>query len=82
LCRELRIEPEKLIEVKDELRRNTEEAAARGVFGVPSFVADGEVFWGVDSLEFLKDFLANPSVIRNDEIRRLDALPVAAARKA
>jgi 2-hydroxychromene-2-carboxylate isomerase len=82
LCRELRIEPEKLNEVKDELRRNTEEAAARGVFGVPSFVADGEVFWGVDSLDFLKAFLADPAVIRNDEMRRLDALPVAAARKA
>jgi 2-hydroxychromene-2-carboxylate isomerase len=81
LCRELRIEPEKISEAKDELRRNTEEAAARGVFGVPSFVADGEVFWGADSIEFLKDFLANPSVLRNEEMRRLDALPVAAARK-
>ena len=37
--------------VKDALRRNTEEALARGVFGVPSFVADGEVFWGADSID-------------------------------
>jgi predicted DsbA family dithiol-disulfide isomerase len=67
--------------MKDPLRRNTEEAAARGVFGVPSFVVDGEVFWGADSIEFLKAFLADPAVVRNEEMRRLDALPVAAARK-
>jgi len=51
------------------------------VFGVPSFVVDGEVFWGADSIEFLKAFLADPMVLRNEETRRLDALPVAAARK-
>lgn len=34
------------------LRRQTEEAQARGVFGAPSFVTvDGELFWGNDRLE-------------------------------
>jgi 2-hydroxychromene-2-carboxylate isomerase len=82
LCSELGVAPERLVEVKDLLRRNTEEAAARGVFGVPSFVADGEVFWGADAVGFLKAFLADRSVLRNDEMRRVDALPVGAARKA
>lgn len=81
LCAELGVRPEQLSLVKDSLRQNTEEAAARGVFGVPSFVADGEVFWGADALDFLNAFLANPGVIRNEEMRRLDDLPVAAARK-
>lgn len=81
LCAELGVLPEQLSLMKDQLRRNTEEAAARGVFGVPSFVADGEVFWGADAVEFLNAFLANPAVIRNEEMRRLDELPVAAARK-
>jgi 2-hydroxychromene-2-carboxylate isomerase len=81
LCAQLGVAPEKLAEVKDQLRRNTEEAAARGVFGVPSFVVDGEVFWGADAIGFVKAFLANPAVLRNDEMRRVDALPVAAARK-
>jgi len=81
LCADLGVPMERLSEVKDPLRRNTEEAAARGVFGVPSFVVDGEVFWGADSIEFLKAFLADPAVVRNEEMRRLDALPVAAARK-
>ena len=83
LCNELRITPEALAsqEVKDQLRRNTEEAAARGVFGVPSFVADDEVFWGADAIDFLKAFLKDPSVLRNDETRRLDSLPTGAVRK-
>jgi 2-hydroxychromene-2-carboxylate isomerase len=68
-------------EVKNTLRQNTEAAIQRGVFGVPTFDVDGELFWGADSIEFLKDFLANSSVIRNPEMQRLDELPVAAARK-
>jgi 2-hydroxychromene-2-carboxylate isomerase len=36
--------------VKDALREATEEAAARGVVGVPSVVAGDEVFWGDDRL--------------------------------
>lgn len=67
---------------KDTLRRNGEAAIAAGVFGVPSFVAEGEVFWGADAIDFLKAFLADPSVLRSEEMRRVDALPVAAARKS
>ncbi len=38
--------------VKAELKKNTEEAAARGVFGAPTFFApDGEMFWGNDRLD-------------------------------
>jgi len=69
-------------DVKDALRRNTDQAAARGVFGVPTFEVDGELFWGADSIEFLNAFLCDPTVLRNDEVRRLDGLPVAAARKS
>jgi len=80
LCAELGVTEERLGEVKDQLRLNTEEAAARGVFGVPSFVVDGEVFWGADSIEFVNAFLRDKAVIRNDEMRRVDALPIGAAR--
>ena len=37
--------------IKDELRANTDRALADGVFGVPTVVAGGEVFWGDDRLE-------------------------------
>ena len=82
LCRELGVAEGRLAEVKDQLRANTEEAAARGVFGVPSFVVDGEVFWGADAIDFLRAFLSDPATVRNDEMRRVDALPVGAARRA
>jgi 2-hydroxychromene-2-carboxylate isomerase len=68
-------------EVKDRLRKNTDDAIARGVFGVPTFDVDGELFWGADSIEFLKDFLKNPSAIKNPEMQRLDGLPAAASRR-
>ena len=68
-------------EIKNILRKNTEAAVQRGVFGVPTFEVDGELFWGADSIEFLKDFLEDPSVVRNQEMQRLDGLPVAAARR-
>lgn len=84
LCRDLRVDPSALNDeqLKSLLRKNTEEAAARGVFGVPSFVADGEVFWGADAIEFLRAFLADPAVLRNGEMRRVDNLPAGAARRA
>ena len=82
LCSALGVPPEKLNDAKEQLRRNTEEAISRGVFGVPTFEADGELFWGADSIEFLKDFLKNPAAIRNDEMQRLDSLPAAAVRRA
>src|SRR5262249_13454513 len=66
---------------KDQLRKNTEQAIERGVFGVPTFEVDGELFWGADSIGFLKAFLTDASVIDNPEMRRLDELPAAAARR-
>jgi len=84
LCNELGVDATRLADplVKDALRRNTEEAAARDVFGVPSFVVDGEVFWGADAMDFVKAFLEDPAVIRNEEMLRIDGLPAAAARAA
>jgi len=80
LCEALGVKTERLAEVKEQLRKNTEEAAARGIFGVPTFLADGGGFWGAGSLDFLKAYLKDPAVIRNAEMQRVDALPVAAAR--
>src|SRR5262249_39084057 len=36
---------------KDRLKRQTEEAIALGIFGAPSFVSCGELFWGNDRLD-------------------------------
>jgi len=44
-------------EVKTQLKKNTEEAIAQGVFGVPTFAVDGKLFWGLDSLPMLREYL-------------------------
>jgi 2-hydroxychromene-2-carboxylate isomerase len=44
-------------EVKDELRSATDEAAARGLFGVPTVEVDGRLFWGLDGLALLSGYL-------------------------
>jgi 2-hydroxychromene-2-carboxylate isomerase len=42
------------LEVKAELRANTDAAIARGVFGVPTFELEGRLFWGLDALPMLR----------------------------
>jgi 2-hydroxychromene-2-carboxylate isomerase len=38
-------------EIKERLKRNTEEALARGVTGIPTVAIGDELFWGDDRLE-------------------------------
>ena len=40
--------------IKDELREKTAEAVSRGVFGVPTCIVDGELFWGQDRMDFVE----------------------------
>lgn len=58
---DLGIDPERLLQaivaphVKDQLKRNTAELAARGGFGVPTiFVDDVHMFWGNDRLPLVE----------------------------
>jgi len=41
------------------LRSNVEASLARGVFGSPFFIVDGEPFFGVEKMELLEDWLAS-----------------------
>ena len=67
--------------VKQQLHANTDQAIRRGVFGVPTFAIDDELFWGEDVTEMMLDYLADPALFRRGELARLGNLPVAAARK-
>ncbi len=44
--------------MKEELKAAVEAAIAKGVFGVPTFIVDGESIWGVDRLWMLEHWLA------------------------
>ena len=43
-------------EVKTQLKAATDAALALGLFGVPSMVVDGRVFWGFDALPMLRAY--------------------------
>lgn len=45
-------------EVRTQLKTNTDEAVASGVFGVPACAVDGRLFWGFDGLAMLRAYLA------------------------
>ena len=63
VLREAGFEPEAVMalagnpEVKQRLKGDTQEAVARGVFGAPTFFVDGEMYWGQDRLDFVKEAL-------------------------
>lgn len=44
-------------EVKAQLSAHSDDAIAQGVFGVPTLLVDGKLFWGLDALPMLRDYL-------------------------
>ena len=41
--------------IKDELKSVTQVAHEKDIFGAPTFVVNGQIFWGQDRLEFALD---------------------------
>ena len=67
--------------VKQTLIQNGEDALSENVFGVPSFVMNGEVFWGDDALDFVLDYLAAPTLFEQPDMAKLNDLPSSSVRK-
>ena len=67
-------------EVKDALRRETDRAIARGVFGVPTLAVDGELFWGVDATDMALAYARAGNRYDDPEYARVAALPSGATR--
>lgn len=68
-------------DVKQELRAATDAAAARGIFGVPSYAVDDRLFWGFDALEMLRAYLQGDPWFEGDGWHQAQALPVGATRR-
>lgn len=72
--------------IKEQLRADTATAVQLGVFGVPTFLANREVFWGHDSLGHLSRYLAGADPATRGYGARLVLnwmrTPVAATRRA
>jgi 2-hydroxychromene-2-carboxylate isomerase len=67
-------------QVKQRVIDNTQAAIAEGVFGVPTVLCGGQLFWGDDSLPLLAQFLDAPALFDSAEMRRIDGLPMGAVR--
>ena len=48
-------------EIKDRLRRNTDDAVARGMFGAPTFFVGDQMYWGNDRLDWVEEAVAKLS---------------------
>jgi 2-hydroxychromene-2-carboxylate isomerase len=68
-------------ESKRILRKNTEEAISNGVFGVPTFLIDKELFWGGDSLDMMLDYLDNRDLFNTPKMKRINEMPMGLIRK-
>lgn len=66
---------------KARLRESTDAAVDAGVFGVPTIIADGELFWGVDSLPHLEAYLEGRDPLPPRLLAKLASLPASASRK-
>ncbi len=69
-------------EAKARVRVLTEATVAAGAFGVPTVLADGELFWGLDSFGHLDRFLAGADTVDEALFARWRDLPAAATRRA
>lgn len=67
-------------EIKQQLRQNTEEAIQTGVFGVPSIMADGHLFWGFDATDMYLDYQQNPKLFDESETKFINEIPESASR--
>ncbi len=64
-------------EVKSQLKSHTDEAIARGVFGVPTFAVDDKLFWGFDALPMLRDYLRGDAWFGGPQWDAAASLPAA-----
>ena len=67
-------------EVKDALRKSTDDAIARGVFGVPTLAIGDELFWGADATAMAADYVAQGCKFTDAEMTRVASLPAGVQR--
>lgn len=67
--------------VKERVRAQTARALAAGAFGVPTMMADGELFWGLDAFAHLERRLEGQDPIDAIDVERWRDLPAQAVRR-
>jgi 2-hydroxychromene-2-carboxylate isomerase len=69
-------------EAKNQLRGATEQAIARGVFGVPTLFVDGEMFFGFESFADVERHVRGEGpMVQQEVLQRWIEIPAAATRR-
>jgi 2-hydroxychromene-2-carboxylate isomerase len=68
-------------QIKQRVRAQTDDALAQGAFGVPTMLVDGELFWGVDSLQHVERRLDGNDPVDGLDIAPFLAMPVQTTRR-
>ncbi len=68
------------VEVKQLLQQQTQQAIDLGLFGVPSMVVNGQVFWGQDALPMLRSYLQGDAWFESADWLDAGKLPVGIRR--
>ena len=68
-------------EVKRALQQQTQMAMDAGVFGVPTLLINGHCFWGVDTLEWVLEYLGDPQMFERDDMKHIDSVAWGIRRK-
>ena len=63
--------------VKSVLQENGNRALENDLFGVPTFVANGHLFWGLDT-----DYLSNPNFFEDPEMKRILSVNPSTTRRS
>lgn len=61
--------------VRATLQHNFDRAVADGIFGVPSVLIDGQLFWGEDATDMFVDCATSRAWLDSPEVRRISTLP-------
>ncbi len=79
LCRRVGLpDGEKMIELEDvkaRLAGNLQRAIDLGVFGVPTFIVNEQLFWGEDTLPMVLYVARSPNWLDGAEVNRISNLP-------
>lgn len=67
--------------VKQTLADFTAEALEQGVFGVPTFQINQELFWGEDAHSLMKAYLETPDLFEQEPFQSLADLPMGVVRR-
>ena len=67
--------------VKDQLKHNTEQAIAQGVFGVPTFAVDDKLFWGLDALPMLRQYIVKDPLFDESDWQSANSIKTGITRK-